>query len=279
MGRSQLPPAITGCVLSNELLDAMPVHRFVIEGGHVRELYVTLKNGNFAEEAGEPPTPDIEKRLGPLARSLPDGYRGEVNLGVSAWAEQVSRALARGFVLTIDYGHDRAALYSPERRHGTLRTYYRHTLGHDPLRHIGEQDMTAHVDFTAVDEALAARGVAKAGHATQREFLLRLGLDSFIRRLRGTCRSQAEADANRAGMIELVKPEGMGAFKVAVHRKGIGPVRIAGLDRPAGAASGDGLPMPLLDSSGSYVRLLEGAYHHAAQPALPTWDEIFSEEP
>ncbi|NQU96860.1 MAG: SAM-dependent methyltransferase, partial [Chloroflexi bacterium] len=94
-----------GCVLSNELLDSFPVHRFVIRDGVVRELYIALDGDRLVQEEGPPSTPAIEARLESAGRQLPDGYHGEVNLRLDAWAEDVSGALDRGFVLTVDYGH------------------------------------------------------------------------------------------------------------------------------------------------------------------------------
>ncbi len=274
---ARLPEGATGCVLSNELLDAMPVHRFVVSGGRIQELFVGIDAEQLVEVAGPPSTPEIEERAGPYARSLPDGFKGEVNPGIRLWAAQVSRVLARGFVLTVDYGHDRAALYSPERRLGTLRTYYRHTLGQDPLRRIGEQDITAHVDFTAVDEALAAEGFERAGQTAQRDFLNDIGLNEMVQRLRSDCASQAEADANRAGMLELIKPEGMGGFRVAIHSRGVRATASAGTggQRAAGPAS---LPLPLLRDFKPRLSVSAAAHPHASSPALPAWEELFADE-
>ena len=268
-----LPAGVTGCVISNELLDAMPVHRFVIVGTQVRELFVALDGERFVESPGAPCSPEIEERVGPFVAALPDGFRGEVNTGIRPWAEQVSHMLARGFVLTFDYGHDRAVLYSPERSAGTLRTYYRHTLGQDPFRRLGDQDMTAHVDFTAVDESMTSVGFNRLAYSTQREVLGGLGLDDMVERLRSAGLSQADVDANRAGMLELVKPEGMGGFKVAVHGRGVPAGGIFGLAGKAGEM--EELPLPLLQDFKPRHRISSAA-HTSAAP-LPTWEELFSD--
>lgn len=267
---------VTGCVISNELLDAMPVHRFVIAGGQVRELFVALDGDRFVEAPGAPSSREIERRVGPFAASLPDGFRGEVNTGIMPWAGQVAKTLGRGFVLTFDYGHDRAALYSPERRAGTLRTYYKHTLGQDPFRRVGEQDMTAHVDFTAVDEAMASQGFDRLAYATQRDFLNGLGIAGMIERLRVPARRdlQQEADANRAGMLELVKPEGIGGFRVAVHGRGV-PASDAASLTSVGGGDEERLPLPLLRDFRPRGRVSAPA--HAPAASLPTWEELFSD--
>ena len=253
-----------GCVLSNELLDSFPVHRFVIRDGAVRELYIALDGDRLVEEEGPPSTPAIEARVESAERQLPDGYHGEVNLGLDAWADEVSSALDRGFVLAVDYGHSAEDLYGPERSSGTLRCYYRHTLGADPLRNVGEQDITAHVDFSAADAALRARGFSRAGATTQAEFLGALGFQSMIRRLRALCGTQGALDTNRMAMLALVKPDGLGAHKVVAHAKGVEAALLTGFRVDEPPAWTDDLPVPLLDASGRHIPLLEGAYPHAA---------------
>ena len=132
---------VEGCVLSNELPDAFPVHRFAIRDGRALEVYVTLEDGRLGEVLDEPSTPRIEQRLSGLGLELADGFRGEVNLALDDWMEEASRGLARGLVLTIDYGHEARDLYSAQRSGGTLRCYYDHTLQGDPYRRVG---MTGH---------------------------------------------------------------------------------------------------------------------------------------
>ncbi len=96
---------MTGCVLSNELIDAFPVHRFVVQGGRVKEVYVALEEGEFVEVLDEPSTPRLEQRLSGLGLDLPEGFQGEVNLAMDGWIEGLSHVLQRGLVLTFDYGH------------------------------------------------------------------------------------------------------------------------------------------------------------------------------
>ncbi len=104
-GEAAAVEGVTGCVLSNELLDAMPVHRVTVRGGKLLELFVTVRDGEFVEVAGELSTPDLEECLGREGISLPEGYVSEVNLGIDPFFDQVERMLARGFVLSIDYGY------------------------------------------------------------------------------------------------------------------------------------------------------------------------------
>ncbi len=275
---SELPSGVTGCVVSNELLDAMPVHRFVIQDGSVRELFVDVQGEDLVEVAGPPSTPLIEQRLGTLPASLPNGYRGEVNPGIDQWAHMVRRVLAHGYVLTVDYGYDRPMLYAPSRWEGTLRCYYRHTLGQAPLRNVGEQDITTHVDFTALDEAMAGSGFESAGHAMQSEFLANLGAREMIRNLRRARLPQAEADTNRMAMLELLKPEGMGNFRVVIHRRGVPALHITGLHGPEDGVPPDELPVPLISNSGRHISLFRGRYPEAARMAGTTWEDMFGSE-
>ena len=214
-----------GCVLSNELLDAFPAHRFVIRDNKVAELYVTLNSGGeLVYEEDDPSTPAIKERVGEFAGILPEGYCGEVNLNISDWADTVARKLLRGYVLTIDYGHPRELLYHPSRVEGSLRCYRNHVLGQDPFRDIGEQDITTHVDFTTVDEELGSRGFTSAAPLTsQREFLQDIGIRDYTTDVRKRLASAAnERDITQgrselAALNALIDPRGLGSFQVAQH--------------------------------------------------------------
>ena len=114
---------VVGCILCNELIDNFPVHRFAIQGGRVKEVFVTLAGGHLTEVLDEPSSPRIEERLTSLGLSLPEGYRGEVNLAMEDWTGQLAQALDRGFILTIDYGQLATDLYSHQNHQGTLVVY------------------------------------------------------------------------------------------------------------------------------------------------------------
>ena len=236
---------IVGCVLSNELLDAFPVHRFAIEDGELRELYVTLdEDGRLGERLGAPSTPAIGERLSRLGRQLPDGFRGEVNLGIEGWTRASSSALERGYVLTIDYGAEADALYSDARSGGTFQTHYRHVGGSSPYQRIGRQDMTAHVDFSALPDAGRDIGLRPVFLTTQGEFLRSLGLDGMMSSMGDSGLDARELAANLRAMSELAKPDGLGGFRVLVQEKRSGISRSSEL-LPDGALLG-GLPLPLM---------------------------------
>ena len=218
---------IVGCVISNELIDAFPAHRFVVRDGARLESFVDIDadgQPKFVED--QVSTPEITDRVGGLVSVLPNGYVGEVNLGIHDWASDVSKLLRCGYVLTIDYGHERDLLYHPERVGGSLRCYREHVLGQNPFRDIGLQDLTTHVDFTAVNGALDRVGIHEMSPLqTQRNFLFDLGIGEHIRQLRLELSRCIDDSGAQMLMFELralnslVDTRGLGNFKVAQHVK------------------------------------------------------------
>ena len=262
---------VEGCILSNELLDAFPVHRFAIRGGRALEVYVTLEDGELTETLDEPSTPDIERRLSALGLDLPEGFRGEINLGIDGWVEEVSRALKRGLALTLDYGHAAADLYSPLRSRGSLRCYYGHTLTDNPYRHVGSQDITAHVDFSSLMALGEARGLTTLGFTTQRSFLYNLGFQQLLDSLSRMGLDQARRDANRMAMLDLVKPGEMGDFKALAQAKGLSTdLRLAGFADGGESATTRRLPPAPLLSEG-HVELMAARYPHLGQQFEHLW--------
>jgi SAM-dependent MidA family methyltransferase len=265
---------VTGCVLSNELLDALPVHRVVVRDGHLQEVYVTMKDGHLREVEDKPSTESIQARLEQEQVRLGEGQQAEVCLELDPWMEQAAATLERGFVLTIDYGHTAQDLYSPQRSGGTLRCYYRHTLTANPYERIGQQDLTAHVDFTAVASLGARNDLVNLALVTQEMFLNNLGLKIFLRLLSAANLDQTVRNANRMGMLELARTEGMGKFKVLFQSKGVDAPEITGCHgaRDEWKERLPRLPLPLLNDD--HLSLMRAKYPHAAQP----WDNLWSPE-
>ena len=242
---------LRGCILSNELIDAFPVHQVRMNQGQLKEVYIaegpavspsspqgrmpgkegsSLSEETMGEAAplvevlDEPSTPALAARLDGLGITLTEGQVAEINLGLEGWASSVSGSLDSGFVVTIDYGRSARDLYSAEtRRRGTLTTYYRHVQTDAPLRNIGSQDITCQVDFTSLDLAGEAAGLKHLAYTTQRRFLQNLGLDVLRRRVTSTPLPAPQGVANRAGLVALANPGGMGDFKVLVQGKGLSP--------------------------------------------------------
>ncbi|MGZ6352579.1 MAG: class I SAM-dependent methyltransferase, partial [Ktedonobacterales bacterium] len=143
--------ALTGCVVSNELVDALPVHIVEARGGELREMYVGLdeETGRLVELVGPPSSAEVAAYLDAYRIpwwTYPEGWRCEICLEAGDWVRGVASELKRGFVLTIDYGDTARKLYTKERRRGTLAVYMRHQLGERPLANMGRQDITAHVN-------------------------------------------------------------------------------------------------------------------------------------
>lgn len=221
-GGSMDAAGVIGCVVSNELVDAFPVHRFEMRDGRLTELFVDVgEDGRLGSVAGEPSTPLLARRLDALGVQLPDGARGEINLHIGAWTREVARLLDRGYVVTIDYGDEAKELYSPRRSRGTLQTYFKHTSGSSPYQWIGRQDITARVDFTTVMEEGRAVGLRPVSMLTQAEYLNKLGLEVWIDGLRRRGVSDWTRRANAAAMRALVDPNGLGGFKALIQAKGV----------------------------------------------------------
>jgi SAM-dependent MidA family methyltransferase len=161
-----------GVVVANELLDALPVHGFRVEENGVRERFVRWDGSRFQWCTGESGTPRLAARLEALAGTLPIGYKSEINLAAEAWVASVAAMLEAGVVLLIDYGFAQCEYYHPRRSGGTLMCHYRHRAHDDPFVYPGLQDITAHVDFTAIAEVAAEAGLNVDGYNTQGLFLL-----------------------------------------------------------------------------------------------------------
>lgn len=210
-----------GCVLSNELLDALPVHVVRREGNALQELYVGVAHGNLVEQWGEPSTPRLAAYFEALGLRLPEGGRYEVNLAMLDWLAEASAPLTRGAVLTLDYGYAAADLYHPRRRHGTLLAFYRHTLSSDLLARVGEQDLTAHIDFTSLALEGERLGLRPCGWTTQAALLRGLGIEEVIRALPERGLPPAEERRNRRALLELLDADGLGRIRALFQAKGL----------------------------------------------------------
>lgn len=217
---------VVGALLSNELVDAFPVHRVVVQDGALREIYVDERDGRFVERVGPPSTPallEFWRRVADTEGGRPDGFRTEINLAALDWIQEVGRVLDGGIVLTIDYGQTAQDLYGPERRRGTLLCYYSQTVNEDPYSRVGLQDITAHVDFSSLAAAGEAAGLAVAGFTNQMSFLMGLGVEQMLEAL------DPESPAFRSA-VHLLRPDGMGrTFKVLIQQRGLDGAALDGL--------------------------------------------------
>jgi SAM-dependent MidA family methyltransferase len=217
------PPEFDGLVIANEVLDALAVHRVRQRGDQLRELAVDVDaEGALVEVEVEATTPALVERLDSEDVQLVDGQTAEISLGLDDWIAQAAAPLRRGLLLLIDYGAPATELYDAvRRRDGTLRAYVRHQVGDDPYRLIGRQDLTAHVDVTAVERAAHAAGLSTVGITTQAEALIGLGVEERLREVQSDAATTLEDYALlRAALIRLLDPSAMGRFRVMVFGRG-----------------------------------------------------------
>jgi SAM-dependent MidA family methyltransferase len=228
---AEIPADIpNGCIFSNELLDALPTHRVVIEGGHLREVYVGFEGGRFIEMLCEPSTSAIEQYFREQGIALPEGQQAEACLDACRWIENAGRAIGRGFVMTIDYGHEARSLYDEGHNRGTLLAYRDHRVTEKVLDAPGEQDLTSHVNFTALQVWGARAGLERTGLVTQSQFLVALGKANEFADLYEPGQSEVEKLRARLSLKNLIHPEGLGdKFRVLMQHKGIENPRLTGL--------------------------------------------------
>jgi len=216
--RDDLPSTVSGCIFSNELLDAMPVHRVAVEDGALREVYVTRDGDGFGEELRDP-HPDVAAYFGALGLLPGEGCHAEVNLEAPRWIASAAGALDRGYVLTFDYGYEAGDLYAGWRAEGTLLCFYRHNPATDPYARIGRQDITSHVDFTTIRRSGEDAGLTTLGLTTQAEFLGALGIGEALQPPAGERPQMEEYFARRRAVTDLIDTGGLGRVKVLVQAK------------------------------------------------------------
>ncbi len=214
--------AFTGAIVANEFADALPVHRVVARGGTLRERYVTWTGGWFGEVEGPPSTPEIGVLLAREGTDLDDDQAADLSLAAPRWVEEATRDLVRGLFLVIDYGYPAGELYAARRGAGTLLGYRQHRVSDDPFAAVGRQDLTAHVDFTALEDAGRAGGLDVLGSTTQAEFMARLGLGELLAGLGADPETDpGEYLLARTSVIRLLDPRHLGAFHVLAMGRGI----------------------------------------------------------
>jgi SAM-dependent MidA family methyltransferase len=229
--RAELPAQISaGCVLSNELIDAMPVHRVECREGQLREIFVSYEGGRFVDAPGPLSTQRIEEFFRRQGIALAEGQEAEAGLAACNWIAESGGKLQRGFVLTVDYGYEARQLYSDRRMKGTLLAYRDHRVSDDIYAAPGEQDLTSHANFTALELWGRDGELELVGIVPQSKFLLALGQKNEFADLYDTGQSEPDRLRAQLGLSSLIHPEGMGeTFRVMVQKKGIGAARLTGL--------------------------------------------------
>lgn len=230
---SSVSPSV---ILSNELVDAFPVHVVEARDGRLYEVYVDVEDERLVEVLDEPSSPEVASYLDNFNiawQTFGDFWRAEINLDALRWMERMAHLVQRGFLLTIDYGDKARALYTRSRRHGTLACYFQHQLTERPLARPGEQDITAHVNFSALISEGRRHGLRLSKFTTQGLWLESMGIYEELERVRQEKFSAADAErASDRGQVALLQwynlrqrvaaltdPAGMGNFKVLILRR------------------------------------------------------------
>jgi SAM-dependent MidA family methyltransferase len=219
---------VHGVILANEVLDALPVARFVLRSDGLDEIGISLNHDDFIIETARPAGAQLSEGVAAIATQLPaplpNNYSSEVCMRLEPWLSTISAVLARGAILLFDYGLPRSAFYHPARSSGTFRCHFKHRAHQYYLCNFGLQDLTAWVDFTAVAEAADAAGLAVAGFTSQAAFLLATGIEARV--------AQAGNDIARLRLAsearQLLLPGEMGeAFKAMALTRDL-PISLTG---------------------------------------------------
>jgi len=208
-----------GVILANEVLDAMPVHRFMKVNDEILESMIYVDDDKHVSEQFQPSQNErLIQYLNTVLPELPEPYLSEANLYIDGWLNECYQCLEKGVLFLFDYGFPRNEYYHPDRNQGTIMCHYQHQAHCDFLNRPGEQDITAHVDFTHVAEAGYDAGFHVAGYTSQASFLLANGLLNFLTEIKD---ERMLIQTNQA-VKQLLQPGEMGElFKVVALSKGL----------------------------------------------------------
>jgi SAM-dependent MidA family methyltransferase len=219
---------VKALAFSNELVDAMPVHRVRFARGQIEEQHIRIESGSKADEKrlalvwGKPSTSKLTDYINRLNIRLAEDQIIEINLDAIEWLRRMAKAINQGFLITIDYGDLSEHLYGPDRIRGTLRSFYRHRLIDSPLERIGEQDITASVNFTALIEYGRDFRFETVSYERQTAFLIRNGLIERIAAMHDASGSVDDLN-ERLAIKNLFVPGGISDnFRVLIQRRGQG---------------------------------------------------------
>jgi SAM-dependent MidA family methyltransferase len=231
LGHIRERTGFTGCVLSNELLDNFPVHRVIMKD-ELFEVRVDFRDG--FREVLAPAGASLRSYFEELKLTLPAGTRAEINLAANEWISEIAAHLRKGFVLTIDYGYPAGELLFGHRKEGTLTCFYRHRVSKSPYEQVGEQDITAHVNFSGLCLAGHKAGLGFTGFTDQAHFLASLGFYQLVQESAPGAGDYQRYKLERQLANVLLGDMGY-KFKVLIQQKGLPALALSGL--PAGQAA------------------------------------------
>ena len=212
------PEPARGCVIANEVVDALPVHRLRQTDAGLVEIYVSVKGENYVESEGPLSRPELATYLHEESIEPPTGSVVEICLAAREWLTDAGRRLDRGYCVTIDFGGDASALYRSATPRGGLKCFHQHGWTDDPFDRPGLLDITAPVDFTNLKRVGAEMGLALMSETSQGQLLLQLGLPAALDRMESSNLPAEQVHRNRTGIAMLADPCGLGAFRVLVQK-------------------------------------------------------------
>lgn len=223
----KLGNSIKGVIFSNELVDAFPVHMVKKVNGDLMEVYVSWNSdeATFEEKIDELSDNRLSDYFTEQGITLKEGQIAEVNLNAIEWIQSVGEKLSQGYVMTIDYGHPAEELYASHRHNGSLMCYHLHLANDNPYQHIGDQDITSHVNFTALEHYGLSVGLKTIYLDTQGNFLISSGILEYLISIDNALNRdlfQDEALKRNRAIRQLITPGEMGdTFKVLIQQKGM----------------------------------------------------------
>jgi SAM-dependent MidA family methyltransferase len=218
-------PAITGCILSNELVDNFPVHRVLMQD-QLMEVFVNYRDG--FEEILRPASGELCSFIQEFYPVFPKGFRTEINLDALTWIRETANKLHRGFLLTFDYGYQSSGGF-PSQGNGTLVCYHKHQVNGNPYLYIGDQDITADVNFSALQKWGINYGLKTCGFTSQSNFLSALGLTNHIRETEKQVKGLETTDDQKKRFASIFLFEMGKKIKVLIQQNGLIQPQISGL--------------------------------------------------
>lgn len=219
-------PGITGCIISNELPDNFAVQQVIMKD-ELQEVFVDYDDG--FKEVLKPASAPLLNYFKELGVTLQPGFRTEVNLQVAEWLKEISAFLNKGYVITIDYGFSSNELYNVNHSSGTLACYYHHTVHDDPYIHIGQQDITTHVNFSAIKHWGNKYGLDFLGYTNQACFLRGLGIAEYLRTRENSFSKEGRYSEPEGQMVQTLLMDMGCKFKVLIQQKGLPKYQLSGM--------------------------------------------------
>ena len=222
--------SVTGCIISNELVDNFSVHKVVMED-ELKEVYVDHKD-DFVELL-RPARRELTNYLKELNVNLPRGFQTEINLEATKWISDIAATLEKGFVITIDYGYLASELYRESRSMGTLLCYHKHTINDQPYNNIGHQDITSHVNFSALSHWGSKKGLMTSGYINQAGFFISLGWEDYLNQVLLKRKDSYLGFKEYAFLKYMFLIEMGQKFNILIQHKGVDCTSLRGLQRRA----------------------------------------------